>query len=457
MLYDKLWPKKAGLHPRFFYTTPAALNAKKILSTVKWHRIGMDTKYLLEKDFHRAMRETMAHVITIISPIHAAGKTITAINLAAALAVYEKKTLLIDCDPRNNCIYGTVVEPPPFDFALDAVLTDEARIRDTLFETPLPKLKCIPAGKHLAGAGQAISQTSDGISKLAEKLKVLSDDFEFIVINTPTGLGPLAQIAIAASDELLIPLHSGRLESGTRTDTVDRVQQFLMELENVRIIHNGLLIRKNILLTKCDEQLPVTASAIDAFRDHVIFPTIPYDERLRDAYVFGKPIVRYDVTSRGAAAYLALAKEVIQQVKKDIDLLMDAPKEPAVKLTDSEIIDTGEHQLIQLLISHLDMAALKSAVQKESGPDAPPDIVFESGDIVIYDEEIAYQINFNKGFSVIMNRQGEQLALFSPITAADTKTPAEIRADSGPDKAKLREKAAHLAVELADMISEINR
>lgn len=403
----------------------------------------------------------MMRVISITSPIAATGRTTTAINLASSFAAYERKTLLIDCDPRNDCIRGTFVQPPHFNFGLDNVLKDEACLKDAILKTPLTCLKFIPAGKDLADTRHTIGMNFKRPAGLFEKLQSVSNDFEFVVIDTPSGPGPFSKFAAAASDQLLIPLRAELLESKERDNLIGRLEEFFHDLKDSENDTCNRIVRKDIVLTKCDDRHPVTSSAMDAFQNLILFPTIPYDKRLHEARLFGKPVVLFDIMSPGAAVYLSLAKELIRGAESDA-LLMEAAKEPAVKLTDIQIVRKSEKQLIETLIAHMDLAALKSAVQKKFNLNVCPELKFETGDLVIYDDEIAYKINFNGRFSVVLNRKGDQLALLAqperleniPETGMAAKH--ESGAETETDKRRLREKAARMAAELADMISEIN-
>ncbi len=237
------------------------------------------------------------------------GKTTTAINLGASLAVAEKRTLVVDIDPQGNASSGLGItdrasRPTVYDILIGNRSASEAIVRGV----HLPGLDVIPSTRDLVGAEIELVSTPNRESILREALKGVRDEYDFVLVDCPPSLGLLTLNTLTAADSVLIPIQC-------EFYALEGLSQLL---NTVRLVQRGLNPRldiEGVLLTMFDRRLnlsrQVADEARDYFGDKVYESTIPRNVRLAEAPSFGQPIVEYDVLSTGSEAYLALAQEVI--------------------------------------------------------------------------------------------------------------------------------------------------
>ncbi len=255
----------------------------------------------------------MGHVIAIANQKGGVGKTTTAISLAAALAIAERPTLLVDIDPQASSTKGLGLKPGPGG-EMYGVLTREERLEDILVPTELEFLSVAPASRDLVGAEVELVGTKGREFRLREALHSgIRERFAYILIDCPPSLGLLTVNALAAADSILIPVQCEYL-------ALEGVSELVETLQRIRGSLNPGLEVEGVLLTMFDERTNLSRQVvadIRAFFKEKVFRTIvPRNVRLGEAPSFGKPIMLYDIRSRGAESYLDVAREVIRHHEK---------------------------------------------------------------------------------------------------------------------------------------------
>jgi chromosome partitioning protein len=236
------------------------------------------------------------------------GKTTTAINLSASLAVAEKKTLLVDCDPQGNATTGMGVDKNRLEETLYHGMIGKAPVENLLLDTSIQTLKVLPARVELIGFEVEMMSRSERNMALRTLLTKIESAFDYIIIDCPPSLSLLTVNALAAADCMLIPLQCEfyALEGlGQLLDTYKRIRKGI----NPRLAIAGILLTMFDKRTNLSQQVAEEASRY--FPKLVYQTRIPRNVRLGEAPSFGKPIVLYDATSPGARSYIQLAKEIL--------------------------------------------------------------------------------------------------------------------------------------------------
>jgi chromosome partitioning protein len=256
----------------------------------------------------------MAYVLCIANQKGGVGKTTTAINLSAALAVSEKPTLLVDCDPQANATTGVGIDKHGVEQTLYHGMIGEADADALIVSSMIEHLKVIPSRVELIGFEVEMMGTSGRETRLKELLAQVADRFDYIILDCPPSLSLLTVNAMTAANDMLIPLQCEfyALEGlGQLLQTIRRIQGGL----------NPALGVAGILLTMFDKRTnlsyQVAEDAENYFRDLVFKTVIPRNVRLSEAPSFGKPILLYDATSAGAVSYFSLAKEIMNGKKSE--------------------------------------------------------------------------------------------------------------------------------------------
>lgn len=253
----------------------------------------------------------MGRIIAIANQKGGVGKTTTAINLGASLAIAEKRTLVIDSDPQSNASSGLGVEIDPDRPDLYDCLVDGAPIEEAIRSSVhFPLLDVIPARRDLAGAELELIDRPRRERVLRTALDLVRDDYDYILIDSPPSLGLLTLNALVAADTVLIPIQC-------EFYALEGLSQLLNTVRIVQRNMNPELGIEGVLLTMYDSRLnlskQVKGEAEEYFGAKVFKTAIPRNVRLAEAPSFGQPIALYDVLSTGARGYLSLAAEIVRK------------------------------------------------------------------------------------------------------------------------------------------------
>ena len=250
----------------------------------------------------------MGHVISISNQKGGVGKTTTAINLSASIAAAEKDCLLIDCDPQGNATTGLGVDPATLDQGLYDVLIGEMPSEETITETLLPRLHLIGATGNQIGAEVEMASIKSKEFRLRNALTTLRQKYDYIFLDCPPSLGFLTVNALTAAESVLVPLQCEYY-------ALEGLSQLLTTTKAVKRGLNPVLRPARILLTMHDSRNNLSRQVEDEaralFKERVFKTVIPRNVRLSEAPSYGKPIILYDIGSKGAQSYLALARELI--------------------------------------------------------------------------------------------------------------------------------------------------
>ena len=267
----------------------------------------------MKQESSRGAGPASAVILAIANQKGGVGKTTTAISVAAALAALERRVLLVDFDPQGNTTGGLGVDKRALAATVYGWLLGSAGFGETVRTTDLAFLSLLPSNRELVGAEVELVSADRREYRLAERLEPLRSEFDYIFVDCPPSLGLLTVNALVAADGVLVPVQCEYL-------ALEGVSELLSTVERVRESLNPRLQIAGILPTMWDDRTNLSRQVLEEIRryfgEKVFRTVVPRNVRLAEAPSFGKPILLYDVRSKGAEAYLGIARELLERTER---------------------------------------------------------------------------------------------------------------------------------------------
>lgn len=250
----------------------------------------------------------MGRIIAVANQKGGVGKTTTAVNLAAAFGVNNKKTLLIDIDPQGNSTSGVGIDKRDLDYTAYDLLVDNVSVDKIIKNTEFKCLDLLPASINLAAAELEIANKKNREALLKNAITPVRGNYDYIIIDCPPSLGLITTNALCFSDTILVPIQCEYY-------ALEGLSQLMNTVRRVKRQYNGKLEMEGVLLTMYDGRLNLTQQVVEEVKKYFprkVFSTvIPRGVRLSEAPSFGMPIMYFDKSSKGSLAYLNLAQEIL--------------------------------------------------------------------------------------------------------------------------------------------------
>jgi hypothetical protein len=239
------------------------------------------------------------------------GKTTSAINIAAALGIAEKRTLLIDCDPQGNASSGVGVRKNQIKTTVYDVLIGRCRAADALIRTEYQNLSVLPSGMDLAAAELELADVENRQNRLKDPLSEIAGDFDYILIDCPPSLGMLTINALTAADGVIIPMQCEYF-------SLEGLSQIMMTIKQVKKLYNPSLSLTGILVTMYNGRLNLSLQVLDELKKHyadkLFSVAVTRNVRLSEAPSYGAPIQYYDKYAKGSSDYDKIAEELMKRI-----------------------------------------------------------------------------------------------------------------------------------------------
>lgn len=257
----------------------------------------------------------MSNIIAITNQKGGVGKTTTAVNLAASMGHLGKKVLLVDMDPQGNTTSGVGVDKREVECSIYDVLIGKVDAQKAAKKTEFKNLDIIPSNMALAGAEVELVSVEKREFALKNALENIADQYDYVFIDCPPSLGLVTTNALCASGGIIVPLQCEFF-------ALEGLTQLMSTVKKIKKLYNPRLDLEGIVFTMYDRRLKLTVQVrfeIEKFfKDKMYKTRIPRTVRLSEAPSFGKPVLYFDKLSKGAKAYLDLAKEIVKKEKKDV-------------------------------------------------------------------------------------------------------------------------------------------
>jgi chromosome partitioning protein len=256
--------------------------------------------------------KSMGKILAIANQKGGVGKTTTAINLAACLALDGLKILLVDCDPQANATSGLGIQRDENRHSIYDVLMGDSPAAQVILPTEIANLSLLPGSKNLTGANIELAAADDRALRLRTALEPVQKNYDLVILDCPPALDLLTLNSLAAADSLIVPMQAEYF-------ALEGISELVSTLERIRGAVNPRLIIEGVLLTMYDDRTnlaqQVTETLREFFKDRLFRTVIPRNIRLAEAPSHGKPVALYDARSRGAEAYFELAAEFMERNK----------------------------------------------------------------------------------------------------------------------------------------------
>jgi len=248
----------------------------------------------------------MGKILGLVNQKGGVGKTTTAINLAACLALEGLKVLLVDCDPQANCSSGLGFQRDDNRRSIYDVLMGDAPAEQVILPTEIDLLSLLPGSKNLTGANIELATADDRALRLRRALMPIQAEYDLVILDCPPALDLLTLNVLAAADTLIVPMQAEYF-------ALEGISELISTLERVRAAYNPTLTIEGVLLTMYDDRTNLAQQVTDTlreyFKDRLYHTVIPRNVRLAEAPSHGKPVALYDPRSRGTEAYFEMAGE----------------------------------------------------------------------------------------------------------------------------------------------------